>query len=153
MLNCFSCGEVTGTDDTGGLVGSIYNCEFYHSFWDTMTSGQTVSAAGAGKTTEEMKMLATFTNVGWDFVGEEANGTGDVWRMCGDGISYPRLSWEFSSGGDMDCPDGVSMDDLLYLAGRWMKTTSTGAGAADADGNGKVDLNDFEILAANWMRM
>jgi hypothetical protein len=72
--------------------------------------------------------------------------------MCGDGISYPRLSWEFSQGGDMDCPDGVGMEDLLYLAGRWMATTSTGACAADGDGDGKVNLNDFEILSAEWMR-
>jgi hypothetical protein len=40
----------------------------------------------------------------------------------------------------------------LYLAGRWLASTPETVGAADVDENGKVDLGDFEILAANWMR-
>jgi hypothetical protein len=44
------------------------------------------------------------------------------------------------------------MEDLVYLAGRWMASTPVTVGAADADGSGKVDLDDFGVLAANWMR-
>jgi len=99
-----------------------------------------------------MKKKANYIGVDWDFVGESKKGTKDVWRMCGDGVAYPRLGWEFSQDGDMACPDGVGMEDLVYLAGRWMAGTPATVGAADVDGNGKVDLMDFEILAANWMR-
>jgi hypothetical protein len=40
-----------------------------------------------------MKMQVTFTNAGWDFVGETANGNDDIWRIL-EGLDYPRLRWE-----------------------------------------------------------
>jgi hypothetical protein len=151
ILCCFASGAVS---KGSGLVGYRWNdATTISSFWDIQTTGKSGSVGGIGKTTAEMKTLGTFTSAGWDFVGEGANGAEDMWRMCADGVSYPRLSWEFSRGGDMDCPDGVAMEDLLYLAGRWMASTPETAGAADADGSGKVDLSDFEILATNWMRL
>ncbi len=97
-----------------------------------------------------MQKQATYTDAGWDFVGESANGTEDVWRMCGDGIDYPRLSWEFSQGGDMACPNGVGMEDLVYLAGRWMASTPATFGAADGNADGRVDLLDLAIVSENW---
>jgi hypothetical protein len=157
LVRCFSTGEISATRANLSYVGGLCGGDNHRGvvvscFWDMLTSKQKSSAGGIGKTTAEMKTLATFANAGWDFVGETKNGTADVWRMCRDGVSYPRLSWEFSQGGDMDCPDGVGMEDLLYLAGRWMESVPEVMGAADADGSGKVDLSDFEILAANWMR-
>jgi hypothetical protein len=151
-----SAGMVTGTTDRyiGGLCGIGGNStRITSSFWDIQTSGITTSSGGTGKTSVEMKRISTFTLAGWDFVGEAANGTEDVWRMCADGVDYPRLSWEFSRGGDMDCPDGVGMEDLVYLAGRWLNPSWAGFGTADINRDGKVDLSDFEILASNWMRM
>ncbi|NLH16546.1 MAG: hypothetical protein GX455_08205 [Phycisphaerae bacterium] len=136
------------SEDIGGFCGLNIDT-ITASFWDTETSGQTSSAGGVGLTTAEMKTLSTFTEAGWDFVGEAANGTKDVWRMCADGVDYPRLSWEFSQGGDFDCPDGVTLEDLLYLAGRWMANTPEMIGAADANGDGKVDLADFAAFAEN----
>jgi len=152
ILNCFSSCRILGSQsqNIGGLVG--VGSGAIHSFWDTEISGINTSAGGVGKTTAEMKTLGTFTGAEWDFVGEATNGTEEVWRMCADGVNYPRLSWEFSQGGDMVCPDGVAIEDLLYLAGRWMASTPETAGAADGNGDGKVDLSDFEILASNWMR-
>jgi mucin-19 len=146
---CYATGTVSSSG--GGLVGKNFGM-IKTCFWDKQTSGRTVSSGGTGKTTVQMKAKATFTDAGWDFVGEGANGAEDVWRMCGDGISYPRLSWEFSQGGDMNCPNGVGLEDLVYLAGRWMAGTPETVGAADGNGDGRVDLGDFEILAANWMR-
>jgi len=32
-----------------------------------------------GKTTAEMQMESTFTDAGWDFIGESVNGTEDIW--------------------------------------------------------------------------
>ena len=52
----------------------------------------------------------------------------------------------------MNCPDGVELEDLLYLTERWMTAMPVTIGAADANGDGKVNLSDFEILSSNWMK-
>ena len=52
------------------------------------------SAGGTGKTTAAMQDLATYLAAGWDFVGETANGTEDLWKMSHEGPSYPKLAWE-----------------------------------------------------------
>jgi len=57
------------------------------------SSGQLASDGGIGKTTIEMQTESTFTNTGWDFVGETANGTEDIWWID-EGQDYPRLWWE-----------------------------------------------------------
>ncbi len=99
VFNCYSAGSVTGRLKVGGLVGwrgeswvdvppVVTAC-----FWDTQTSGQPASAGGTGKTTAEMQTAGTFLDAGWDFVGETANGTDDIWRIL-EGLDYPHLSWE-----------------------------------------------------------
>jgi len=92
VSNCYSIGAVRGTGWDGGLMayngGTVIHC-----FWDTQTSGQATSAGGTGKTTAEMQMAKTFLEAGWDFVGETANGTKDIWWI-NEGKDYPRLSWE-----------------------------------------------------------
>jgi hypothetical protein len=50
-------------------------------------------AGGKGKTTAEMQTKSTFTDAGWEFVGETANGTEDIWWIL-EGQDYPRLWWE-----------------------------------------------------------
>ena len=93
IFNCYSVGNVNGHNTTGGLVavnyGYIGNCyssgaisasgsyiggllaeshnDVSHCLWDITTSGQTTSAGGVGKTTEEMKMQSTYTAIGWIF--------------------------------------------------------------------------------------
>jgi hypothetical protein len=49
------------------------------SFWDIQTSDQNTSTGGEGKSTAEMQTATTFLDAGWDFVGETANGTEDIW--------------------------------------------------------------------------
>jgi hypothetical protein len=93
MTYCYSTGSVRGNKSVGGLVGSSYERDIVASFWDTQTSGQATSAAGTGKTTAEMQMASTFLDAGWDFVGETANGTEDLWWIL-EGKDYPRLWWE-----------------------------------------------------------
>jgi thioredoxin len=87
-------GALPGTElDVGGLVGLGLGHLIESSFWDIETSGQATSAGGTGKTTAEMQMAETFLDVGWDFVGETANGTEDIWWID-EGRDYPRLAWE-----------------------------------------------------------
>jgi hypothetical protein len=95
ITNCYATGSVSGKWSVGGLVGSnwIGHSTITGCFWDIQTSGQVTSAGGMGKTTAEMQMESTFTNAGWDFVDETANGTEDVWWIL-EGRDYPRLWWE-----------------------------------------------------------
>jgi hypothetical protein len=92
ISNSYTAVSVDGNDLVGGLVGSnggtLTAC-----FWDTQTSGQTTSAGGTGKTTAEMRKAKTFLDAGWDFVGEAANGTEDIWWIL-EGKDYPHLWWE-----------------------------------------------------------
>jgi len=89
LSQCYSTGAVTG----GGLVGYSDSASTTASFWDTQTSGRKHSSGGTGKTTAEMQTGKTFLDAGWDFVGETANGTEDIWWID-EGKDYPQLWWE-----------------------------------------------------------
>ncbi|HAQ62750.1 TPA: hypothetical protein DCR49_12300 [Candidatus Delongbacteria bacterium] len=90
----FSFGRIY-SDLSGGFEGSGYG-NVVNCFWDTEASGVSTSYAGTGLTTAQMKNISTYTDAGWDFVGETANGTEDIWNM--DGIhnnGYPYLRWMY----------------------------------------------------------
>jgi hypothetical protein len=149
--NCYSIGAVSGGYDSqflGGLVGkndsSISGCYFLD------TSGPD-NSYGTPLTDEEMKQQSSF--VGWDFVGETANGTEDIWRMCIDGVNYPLLWWQFNTA-DFTCPDGVNIEDIDYFVQRWLLddcASSNNCDGADMNGSGVVDFADFAIFAQHWL--
>jgi len=95
VARCYSAGTVSGHQYVGGLVG--YNDPDYgrvsDCFWDAETWLQTPDDVGIGKTTAEMQTASTFLDAGWDFAGEMANGTDDIWWIL-EGRDYPRLWWE-----------------------------------------------------------
>jgi hypothetical protein len=95
VTQCYSTGTVADTQygSDGGLVGYNRDGTVTASFWDTGTSGQPASSGGTGKTTSEMQKASTFLEAGWDFMGETANGTEDIWWIL-EGQDYPRLWWE-----------------------------------------------------------
>jgi len=141
----------------GGLVGRGKQHAQDSSFWDRSASGCSFSAEGRGLSTSEMQTLTTYPGE-WDFVaandGYQSNiqKQNDVWRLCKNGADYPRLSWEFARVGDFTCPDGVGMEDLLYLAERWLAGWSTmRPGAADVNGDYVVNMYDLAVLAGNWV--
>jgi hypothetical protein len=92
---CYSTGAVSGVNNVGGLVGRTFSDAVTACFWDIQTSGQAASAVGTGKTTAQMHTAKTFLDAGWDFIGETANGTEDIWWID-EGQDYPRLWWETS---------------------------------------------------------
>ena len=104
---CYGIGAVNGSLSSGGLIGLNSGNIIYNSFWDINTTGYSTSAGGTGKTTSEMKDIATFTDestVGlddsWDFIGylNDDTGNGDLWSI--DGVynnGYPFLSWEYTT--------------------------------------------------------
>ncbi|MEN6307361.1 MAG: GLUG motif-containing protein [Anaerohalosphaeraceae bacterium] len=156
---CYSAGAVNGIDQVGGFVGWDDAMTFTACFWDMQSSGYSNgvglgTADGAtGKITDTMKMLATYTSAGWDFIDETANGTADTWRMCADDVGYPKLTWQYGAGGDFACPDGVEVEDLEALAMVWLtEQGQAGYGiACDVNGDGRIDMADFEVLAGHWM--
>jgi hypothetical protein len=93
IIGCYSTGTAVGQSRVGGLVAIGWSTDVTASFWDIETSGQATSSGGTGLTTAEMQMASTFLEAGWDFVGETANGTEDIWWIL-EGQDYPRLWWE-----------------------------------------------------------
>jgi hypothetical protein len=142
----------------GGNGGSASNC-----FWDTdtQTHGVTESIGYnygtvtnvVGLPTTQMQTKSTFTDVGWDFVGEAVNGPNDIWDIC-EGMNYPKLSWQIPPLGDFGCPDGINFVDFSFLASHWAEDNcgaSIDCESTDLDQSGTVDSNDLVILADNWL--
>jgi hypothetical protein len=153
VVNCYSTSSVSGTTNVGGLVGINENGTVTDSFWDVNTSGLDFSDGGVGKTTVEMQTKSTFTDAGWDFVGETVNGPNDIWDIC-ERTNYPRLVWQIPPG-DFLCPDGVNFFDYSFFASHWAEDN---CGASnDCDGTdlnllGTVENKDLRIFADNWLR-
>jgi len=129
IRNCYSTGLVSGHYDTGGLVG--HNGDTVAaSFWDIQSTGQSESDGGQDKMTHEMKTKRTFTDAGWDFVGETANGTDDIWNIH-EGLSYPFLWWENS----IPVAD-AGVDQTVFVCFDGMAEINLdGSGSYDADGD------------------
>lgn len=155
ITNCYAANSVIGNQNTGGLAGSNYSGSYSSSFWNDEVNtgitglGNSVDPVGVmSRNTSQMWTQSTFIIFGWDFAGEDDNGTDNVWRMCSDGIGYPGLTWEFDMAGDFLCPNGVAIEDLEYLAERWLMTETK----ADLNSDGSVDMLDYVILAQNWIQ-
>jgi hypothetical protein len=95
VSNSYSIGSVTGNSTVGGLVGLNSNGTVSNSFWDIGTSGQATSAGGTGKSTAQMKDIATFSGARWKIIGvaDGETNSGYIWNIV-EGESYPFLSWQ-----------------------------------------------------------
>lgn len=154
ISQCYSTGVVTAPKDVGGLIGRTYG-NGYGCFWDIETSGLASSAGSEeGRTTAELKSLSTFIDYGWDFQNESVNGVGDYWRMCIDGVDYPKLGWQSGRIADIACPDGVDLIDFTVLSAVWQISdcgTEIPCGPADINQDNRVDLADLALFAQNWL--
>jgi hypothetical protein len=154
ITNCYSTGSVWGYVGAGGLVGKntwcdwrgkCYEGEVWASFWDIETSGIYWSDGGEGKTTAEMQTESTFTDAGWDFVGETFNGIEDIWFIPqGD---YPHLWWE-----GMQVPMKLTPRTLNCRSkGNWVKahlTLPQGFTLAHVDPDRPAVLHSFGFQSA-----
>jgi len=118
ISECYMAGQVSGNENVGGLVGannsSISNC-----IWNIETSGQT-SAIGnevsgdvinlLGATSATMRMISTYTDIGWDFVGETVNGTEDTWDL----ESELNNGWPYITA--QGSPSDIAEQELLIVA-------------------------------------
>jgi hypothetical protein len=160
ITNCYSSGSVSGDSDVGGLLGSNTG-QVYSSFWDTNTSGlanmcgtQEYGGTGCdnanGKTTAQMQTKTTFTDAGWDFVGESVNGPNDLWAIHED-QDYSRLVWEL-----VNFVGWYEVDffDYAFFANYFQDTNCGDANdceGADLDFSDKVDWADAKIFCHHWL--
>ncbi|MGB6873452.1 MAG: GLUG motif-containing protein [Dehalococcoidia bacterium] len=97
VSNSYSTGSVNGNSSVGGLVGANEGeATVSNSFWDIQTSGQSTSDDGTGKTTAQMKSIATFSGAGWKITAVANPGTRNhsyIWNIV-NGVTYPFLSWQ-----------------------------------------------------------
>ena len=99
---CYSTGSVyyegAANPTDKGFVGYTDGSSTHTAnFWDSEASNQSSATGAVGKTTAEMHTQSTFTNAGWDFMGESANGTNDYWTMDVSGVinnGYAILFWQ-----------------------------------------------------------
>ena len=144
ITNCYANGSVSGNRYVGGLVARNYR-EVIGSFWDTQTSGQTTSDGGTGLTTAEMQTITTFTDAGWDFIGETANGIEDIWFIPKQ--DYPHLWWE-----GIQVPMKLTPRTLNCRSyGNWVKahiTLPQGFTVEDVDSNKPAVLHSFGFQSA-----
>ena len=150
-----------GTDAVGALVGRMgtgTSEKYTACFWDSQINGTLPGIGNAtdpnviGESTANMKTQSTFTNAGWDFVAETANGTEDIWDIC-EHTNYPKLAWQ-SMWGDLLCPDGVDLGDYSFFAERWLNSNcaaSNDCDGTDLDLSGAVGWGDFRIFCQHWL--
>jgi len=109
ITKSYSTGSVTwenSSTTSKGFLGVYSSGTLSDNFWDKESSGQVTSATGAtGKTTTEMRNVATYTLLGsagltnpWDFVGNPNNdvSNSDYWNIHTSlNSGYPYLNWEY----------------------------------------------------------
>jgi len=149
VANCYSTGAVWTLSYlyAGGLVGYGNSSNVQNSFWNTEASGLLTSRGGTGKDTAALQRQTTFTDVGWDFVGETANGSEDIWRLCNQGNEYPKLAWQYLPG-DFLCPDYVDFLDFAQFGRWWLAPDPC---AADLTGDGLINAHDLIVQSYNWL--
>jgi len=118
IANCYSTGaSVEGNEYVGALVGHNVLGEVIQSFWNIDRDGDLGSAAGEGKTTVEMRDVQTYLDAGWDFFGEDENGTEGTWIIREGGHwfygRYPMLRI-FLGAGTAEDPYRISTESDLY---------------------------------------
>ncbi|MHC4157909.1 MAG: GLUG motif-containing protein [Planctomycetota bacterium] len=137
VMRAYSTGPVTGENNAGGLVGYKYSTPTVtSSFWDIDSSGQTTSDGGIGLPTSEMQTESTFTDAGWDFVGEIINGPNDIWKIY-EGEDYPRLAWQKYGG-------GIGTEVNPYLIFTSFEMNDIGANPNDWDAHFKL-MSDIDL--------
>lgn len=90
-IRSYSTGIVPSGPGKGGIIGhDAGSGGVSGAFWNTQTSGHLTSSDGTGKTTAELKNIATFTSTAtvglgspWDFVGNPNDDTADddTWNI------------------------------------------------------------------------
>jgi hypothetical protein len=157
IINSYAANPVSATPMSsyvGAFVGEGAGGTYTGCFYDNQIN-PTLTGIGDGndpyglmsESTANLKLGATFADAGWDIVTSDNQPVRNIWRMCTEGDSYPRLAAEYLTA-DFACPDGIDFYDLAVLSDEWMVELL----GADVDFNldGQVNFRDWAILAAAW---
>jgi len=153
--NCYAVGVITAINSsTGGLFGNAATGTVTNSFWDTQTSGKTVSGAGTGKTTSEMQDIDTYTDTAtvglttaWDMVDDSVY-VDEIWSIDSS-VAYPLI------GGFNATPAPTPPTVTTQAASSITSTTVTLNGNVTALGDETtVDTAfDYRVVGAgSWTR-
>ncbi len=92
----WAAGPVSGASGVGGLVGVVVDnaAATTASYYDTVATGQTTSARGAGQSTGDLQRPIDYTGIyaGWDVDLDGDGGPDDPWDF-GTSSQYPSLKW------------------------------------------------------------
>lgn len=168
VINSYSVGLVSGTSSLGGMIGVSNTSTIANSFWDTETSGQSISGGGTGKTTAQMKDVATFTNLTtegltepWDLVYNPNDDVANenIWNIKeGYNNGYPFFNWQCSiptldwqPETEEACVGGVatfsfSVASATEVDYQWQIKT-------DGEFEDIADANSFELVFADVMQV
>jgi hypothetical protein len=140
ICNCYAAGRVQGTSFVGGLSGGVAVC--CSSFWDAQAGGPTTQSCGVAKTTEELRLGATF--LGW--------GRGVAWTID-EGRDYPRLAWESMPGTPLETrafpeSQGQGTAQEPYLIRTAEELNAIGNFAAEWDRHYRLDA-DIDLAGFN----
>ncbi|MFP3898740.1 MAG: hypothetical protein ACLFVD_05460 [Dehalococcoidia bacterium] len=102
VMQSYAAASVSGDTRAGGLIGGDLGGTVTNSFWDTEMSATLVSGGGIGKTTAQLRSIATYTDTTtegldepWDITAVTSS-TADrayIWNIV-EGYAYPFLSWQ-----------------------------------------------------------
>jgi PKD repeat protein len=123
ITNCYSTGLVTGIRKRG-FLGSLVGGAIVNCFWDTETSGTSLSEGGTGKTTAEIKTQLTFTD--WNFT--------SIWGIdAAKNDGYPYLQPESScANGTIALTSGTENQTICAGTAITPIVYTTGGGATGA---------------------
>jgi len=151
ISNSYATGAVTGTTNVGGLSGQVTGGTTSNSYWDTQTTGRGTSAGAAvGKTTAQMKQLATF--VAWDI--DDAGGTGKLWRIY-EGSTYPLMRGFLTLLTVSAGSASKTYDGLAYSGGSVTYSTTPSAnllGTVSYSGTsqGAINIGSYTLTASGF---
>ena len=134
------------------------------------TDGSSFVASGASGQPDTSTAITTYTTSAQAFTVPQgktlamrisnANVVDSAEIITGGAWSYltapagSTIAWSDTIAGDIVEPEGVDLVDFAYLAARWARSDCASTGdceGADLDGLGTVDIEDLEILTANWL--
>jgi hypothetical protein len=139
LVNCYATGIVSGSKNSGGLIGKSISSTVSDCYWDIETTGQPTSeGGGTGKTTAQMKDIETY--LGWSC---ETKWTIDERK------DYPRLLWENMLGQIISRPlevygGGTGTENDPYLLYTPEQFNSIGLFECDWDKQFKL-MTDIDI--------
>jgi len=109
--NCYSIGSAWVFADCNG-GDTISN-----NFWELQSGDSEIFDFATGLTTSEMKNATNYLDAGWDFVGETANGTENIWAIDPDyNDGYPYLTWERPT---VIIPEDTLKEQIVKIAEGW----------------------------------